>query len=113
MASREWDDITDDEDLVARAAAKLDIEDYGLFYAAYLYWTGGRADKRSVDRAFMHFVLSRHAPAHVRHYCRRVLSNDPNLPPPPPRLMTPKGGDVLYFLALITAATVFYLLFLV
>ncbi len=112
MALRRTRDILDDEELVARAAAKLDIEDYGLFYAACCHWTGGAVDKRSVDREFMHFLLSRRAPSYVRHYCRRVIDGDPNLPPPP-RFATPRGGDVLYILALITAATIFYLLFLV
>jgi len=57
-------------------------------------------------------VLSRRAPVHVRHYCRRVLNGDPNLPQPPRRFATPRGWDVIYFLTRMTGATVFYLLFL-
>ncbi len=66
-----------DLQLVARAAALVELSEYDLFALAYRRWYGREAPPRLLEAAFSAYLRGQAAPAWVRHAARGVLEGNP------------------------------------
>lgn len=62
-----------DDDLVAEAAAALDVPEIAIFRRAWSHWYGGTPDERRIERPFLVYMFGGAAPAWARDYARRVV----------------------------------------
>lgn len=66
-------DSLDDAALVSHAAVTVAVSEFDLFRAAWHGWHGDHPREQATEAAFARFLQEGRAPAHVRHFARRVL----------------------------------------
>ena len=63
-----------DDDLVAEAAAALDIPEIAIFRRAWAHWYGADPEERRIERSFLVYMFGGPAPPWARDYARRVVA---------------------------------------